>query len=163
MRGTQSGSIAIKNVIVPWERALGFNDKKEFVGLGAFNTLLLPVCLHFRFLSPSVSLLNDGLHDRLYNFTLFRSISVSPKVLWRKLRNTLSQTLELGLTRAMSRLLDTKSSIYRCAKPFSNFSALIHILTHSFRLNLILGNLWNASSETVGRRSSSRCSRLSDQ
>ncbi|GAA5841108.1 hypothetical protein JCM5353_003653, partial [Sporobolomyces roseus] len=42
MRGTQSGSIAIKNVIVPWERALGFNDKKEFVGLGAFNTLLLP-------------------------------------------------------------------------------------------------------------------------
>lgn len=47
MRGTQSGSISITNVAVPWERALGFNEKKEFVELGAFNTLLLPVRLQF--------------------------------------------------------------------------------------------------------------------
>jgi len=43
MRGTQSGSISITNVSVPWSAALGFNEKKEFVPLGAFNTLLLPV------------------------------------------------------------------------------------------------------------------------
>ncbi|GAA5933165.1 uncharacterized protein JCM15063_002316 [Sporobolomyces koalae] len=42
MRGTQSGSISITSVVVPWERALGFNQKKEFVELGAFNSLLLP-------------------------------------------------------------------------------------------------------------------------
>ncbi|GAA5849020.1 hypothetical protein JCM3766R1_005428 [Sporobolomyces carnicolor] len=42
MRGTQSGSIKISNVSVPWSRALGFNAQKEFVPLGAFNTLLLP-------------------------------------------------------------------------------------------------------------------------
>ncbi|GAA5911615.1 uncharacterized protein JCM6883_002423 [Sporobolomyces salmoneus] len=42
MRGTQSGSISITNVSVSWSAALGFNEKKEFVSLGAFNTLLLP-------------------------------------------------------------------------------------------------------------------------
>ncbi|GAA6012168.1 hypothetical protein JCM11491_001771 [Sporobolomyces phaffii] len=46
MRGTQSGSIEIKNVTVPWSAALGFNEKKEFVALGAFNTLLLPASGH---------------------------------------------------------------------------------------------------------------------
>lgn len=42
MRGTQSGSITITDVTVPWTSALGFNKNKEFVPLGAFNTLLLP-------------------------------------------------------------------------------------------------------------------------
>ncbi|GAA5968799.1 hypothetical protein JCM3765_001269 [Sporobolomyces pararoseus] len=42
MIGTQSGSISITNVSVPRSSALGFNDKREFVPLGAFNTLLLP-------------------------------------------------------------------------------------------------------------------------
>ncbi|GAA5990146.1 hypothetical protein JCM10908_005843 [Rhodotorula pacifica] len=47
MRGTQSGSITISNVEVPWERALGFVNK-EFVPIGGFNTLLLPaIQLHF--------------------------------------------------------------------------------------------------------------------
>ncbi|KAK4057055.1 hypothetical protein OIO90_001955 [Microbotryomycetes sp. JL221] len=43
MRGTQSGSVTITNVVVPWARALGFDPAtKAFQPLGAFNTLLLP-------------------------------------------------------------------------------------------------------------------------
>ncbi|KAK4052500.1 hypothetical protein OIV83_002302 [Microbotryomycetes sp. JL201] len=43
MRGTQSGSITITNVVVPWSGALGFDPRtKTFQPLGAFNTLLLP-------------------------------------------------------------------------------------------------------------------------
>ncbi|KAM0790564.1 hypothetical protein ACM66B_004433 [Microbotryomycetes sp. NB124-2] len=43
MRGTQSGSVTITNVVVPWSAALGFDPRtKEFQPLGAFNTLLLP-------------------------------------------------------------------------------------------------------------------------
>ncbi|KZS94737.1 acyl-CoA dehydrogenase NM domain-like protein [Sistotremastrum niveocremeum HHB9708] len=41
MRGTQSGSITITNVRVPWSSALGFVDK-QFRPLGAYNTILLP-------------------------------------------------------------------------------------------------------------------------
>lgn len=42
MRGTQSGSITITNVELPWTGALGFSADKTFHPLGAFNTLLLP-------------------------------------------------------------------------------------------------------------------------
>ncbi|KDN52134.1 acyl-CoA dehydrogenase NM domain-like protein [Tilletiaria anomala UBC 951] len=41
MRGTQSGSIEIKKVEVPWEDALGFVNK-EFQPLGPYKTLNLP-------------------------------------------------------------------------------------------------------------------------
>ncbi|GAA5902472.1 hypothetical protein JCM5296_006427 [Sporobolomyces johnsonii] len=48
MRGTQSGSVTISNVSVPWERALGFDQNRHFVPLNGFNTLLLPaIQLHF--------------------------------------------------------------------------------------------------------------------
>lgn len=39
---SHEGSITITDVTVPWTSALGFNKNKEFVPLGAFNTLLLP-------------------------------------------------------------------------------------------------------------------------
>ncbi|SCV71508.1 BQ2448_3096 [Microbotryum intermedium] len=41
MRGSQSGSVTISDVRLPWSEALGFVDK-TFVPLGAWNTLLLP-------------------------------------------------------------------------------------------------------------------------
>jgi alkylation response protein AidB-like acyl-CoA dehydrogenase len=41
MRGTQSGSVVIDSVTVPWSAALGFVNK-EFQPLGAYNTTLLP-------------------------------------------------------------------------------------------------------------------------
>ncbi|GAA5948559.1 hypothetical protein JCM21900_005170 [Sporobolomyces salmonicolor] len=48
MRGTQSGSITITDVSVPWERALGFDENHQFVPLNGFNALLLPaIQLHF--------------------------------------------------------------------------------------------------------------------
>ncbi|KAE8214301.1 hypothetical protein CF327_g2268 [Tilletia walkeri] len=42
MRGTQSGGITIKDVVVPWEDALGYGEDKQFQGLGAYNTVNLP-------------------------------------------------------------------------------------------------------------------------
>lgn len=41
MRGTQSGGVQIKSVVVPWADALGFENKK-FQPLGPYNTLNLP-------------------------------------------------------------------------------------------------------------------------
>ncbi|KZP15388.1 FMNH2-dependent monooxygenase [Athelia psychrophila] len=42
MRGTQSGSITLTDVRVPWSAALGFTPAKAFTPLGAYNTTLLP-------------------------------------------------------------------------------------------------------------------------
>ncbi|CAD6893643.1 unnamed protein product [Tilletia laevis] len=42
MRGTQSGGITIKDVVVPREDALGYDEKNQFHPLGAYNTVNLP-------------------------------------------------------------------------------------------------------------------------